>query len=117
MPSPPLHVWVPWSRLFRKFMPSAEIMPALTGRQASTAARSCTTSNEAAVVFSPSVGQPPGCCHFTVTMTAAECAVAPDVAVRLIVDVVPLLLPPLQEANAKTSKSKAKIPAKLNRRG
>ena len=61
--------------------------------------------------------QPLGYSHFTVTVTVAECAVAPDVAVRLIVDMVPLLLPPLQEAKAKANKSSAKIPAKLNRRG
>lgn len=73
--------------------------------------------NALALVFSASVVQPLACFHFTVTVTVAECTVAPDVAVRLTVDVLPLLLPPLQEANANMSKSRAKTPAKLGRRG
>ena len=61
-------------------------------------------------------GQPLVYSHLTVMVTVAECAVAPEVAVRLTVDVVPLLLPPLQEAKAKTN-NRAKTPAKLGRRG
>ena len=68
------------------------------------------------LVNSSSVVQPFANCYFTVTMTVAECTVAPDVAVRLMVEMVPLLPPPLQEANAKTSKSRARISAKLSRR-
>jgi hypothetical protein len=70
-----------------------------------------------ALVFSARVVRPLACFHFTVTVTVAECTVAPDVAVRLTVDVVPWRLPPLQEANANMSKSRAKTPAKLGRRG